>query len=269
MAYPELAALFRHPDFDAWLSRQVDAGDHPSDWIAELDEEIEHIERDRSDIDQAIGGEIEWRRAQKGGDEAADAAERTQSLLAEIRSRVEDYAALRLAAEFLQRGIEQFREENQGPILRRAGELFATLTSDSFQGLSLEEGDHGQPVLFGLRGGRPVRVEAMSDGSCDQLYLALRLASLESWLDRHEPIPLIADDILLNFDDERSASALRALADLSRRTQILFFTHHKHMLELARAHLPEDILFIHRLEHTRKAVSATNTGSAVFLRGPF
>lgn len=255
---------------DTFISeaREIDA-DMLAPRIAELDEEIEHIERDRSDIDQAIGGEIEWRRAQKGGDEAADAAERTQSLLAEIRSRVEDYAALRLAAEFLQRGIEQFREENQGPILRRAGELFATLTSDSFQGLSLEEGDHGQPVLFGLRGGRPVRVEAMSDGSCDQLYLALRLASLESWLDRHEPIPLIADDILLNFDDERSASALRALADLSRRTQILFFTHHKHMLELARAHLPEDILFIHRLEHTRKAVSATNTGSAVFLRGPF
>ncbi|QDV37352.1 YhaN family protein [Tautonia plasticadhaerens] len=223
--------------------------------IDELDEEIELIERDRSALDQSIGGEREWLRAQRGGDEAADAAERTQSLLAEVRSRVEDYAALRLALELLQCGIEEFREENQGPILRRAGELFTTLTAGSFQGLGLGEDDHGQPVLLGLRDGRPVGVESMSDGSCDQLYLALRLASLEGWFARHEPIPLVADDILLNFDDERSAAALVALAELSRRTQVLFFTHHEHLVELAQAHLPNDVRTIHRLESRGVAAS--------------
>ena len=130
---------------------------------------------------------------------------------------------LRIAGELLDRGIEQFREENQGPILKRASELFATLTAGSFQGLRLDENDRGEPVLFGMRGEKIVGVEGMSDGSCDQLYLALRLASLESWLVRHEPIPLIADDILLNFDDERSAAALIALDELSQHTQILFF----------------------------------------------
>ena len=225
--------------------------------INELDEAIAAIERERSELDQAIGGEREWLRSQKGGDEAADAAERGRSLLAELRGKVEDYAALRVAGELLQRGIEQFREQNQGPVVRRAGELFAALTAGSFQGLQLDEDDRGQPVLFGLRDDRTVGVEGMSDGSCDQLYLALRLASLEGWLARHEPIPLIADDILLNFDDERAAAALRALAELSRRTQVLFFTHHEHLVELARDALPVDVLFVHRLERAARTTPVT------------
>ncbi len=89
----------------------------------------------------------------------------------------------------------------------------------------------------------------MSEGTADQLYLALRLASLSVHLDDpdHEPAPLVADDILINFDDGRALAALAALADLSRRTQVLFFTHHDHLAEIARAHLPADLVFVHRL----------------------
>ena len=72
----------------------------------------------------------------------------------------------------------------------------------------------------------------MSDGTRDQLYLALRLAGLESWLKSHESIPFVVDDILLNFDDARATAALKALAELSRSTQVLFFTHHRHVVDL-------------------------------------
>jgi uncharacterized protein YhaN len=87
----------------------------------------------------------------------------------------------------------------------------------------------------------------MSNGSHDQLYLALRLASLESWLHAHEPIPFVVDDVLLNFDDRRALAALRAIADLSQQTQVLFFTHHRHLVDLAGANLPPDVLFVHEL----------------------
>jgi uncharacterized protein YhaN len=102
--------------------------------------------------------------------------------------------------------------------------------------------------LKGVRpDGRLVAVGGMSNGSHDQLYLALRLASLESWLRAHEPIPFVVDDILLNFDDVRALAALQALAELSRQTQVLFFTHHHHLVELATANLPEEVLFVHEL----------------------
>jgi uncharacterized protein YhaN len=74
----------------------------------------------------------------------------------------------------------------------------------------------------------------MSDGTCDQLYLALRVASLEHYFVSHEPMPFIVDDVLLSFDDERAASALSVLKEMSAKTQIVFFTHHRHLVELAK-----------------------------------
>ena len=79
----------------------------------------------------------------------------------------------------------------------------------------------------------------MSDGTADQLFLALRLASLEQYLEHNEPLPFIVDDILLRFDDERSMATLKVLGELSQLTQVIFFTHHRHLVELVEKHLPE------------------------------
>ncbi len=92
-----------------------------------------------------------------------------------------------------------------------------------------------------------VRVAKMSDGTADQLYLALRLANLEHWLSNHEPIPFVVDDILLNFDDERTAAALRCLAELAHKMQVVLFTHHRHVVALAQRHLTQSEFFVHEL----------------------
>jgi uncharacterized protein YhaN len=65
-------------------------------------------------------------------------------------------------------------------------------------------------VLIGRRGRDEVPVEGMSDGTRDQLYLALRIAALEQHFRANGPMPVVADDLLINFDDRRAAAALRA-----------------------------------------------------------
>jgi uncharacterized protein YhaN len=157
---------------------------------------------------------------------------------------------LRLASVVLRAAIERYREKNQGPVLERASRLFAELTVGSFAGLRADYNERGEAVLVGIRGrdGRTVTVEGMSEGAADQLYLALRLASLENYLDEHEPAPLVVDDILVNFDNHRSLATLRVLAELSNRTQVIFFTHHEHLVEMAREHIHSETLFVHRLE---------------------
>ena len=133
-------------------------------------------------------------------------------------------------------------------MLERASELFRRLTLDSFAGLRADYNDKGEAVLVGVRpSGAAVAVEGMSNGTCDQLYLALRLASLETELSNEEPLPLIVDDILIMFDDDRAVAALQALVELSRRTQVIFFTHHHHLLELATRSLSGGTLMAHRL----------------------
>ncbi|MBW1834557.1 MAG: hypothetical protein JRI62_07240, partial [Deltaproteobacteria bacterium] len=184
-----------------------------------------------------------------GSAQAADIAEQTQMLLGRLENDVEQYARLRIASAVLSQAIEMYREKNQGPILKRANTFFAQLTQGSFEGIRADYDNQGLPVLVGVRpGGKEVvGVEGMSEGTADQLYLVLRLAGLEEYLEQNEPIPFIVDDILIKFDDDRSVAALKALAQLSTRTQVIFFTHHRHLMELAEVNIDPSVLIKHTL----------------------
>ncbi len=240
-------------DFAAQVER-ADPGALESS-IKELEDKIASHEEELRRLDQTIGTKRAELARMDGSDRAAECAEKIQTLVVRLQGDAARYAALKLAATVLHKGIERYREKNQGPILARASTLFAALTGGSFIRLQIDD-DDGRSVLKGVRpDGRLVATDGMSDGSHDQLYLALRLASLESWLDTHESVPFVVDDILLNFDDQRAAAALRELAGLSRRTQVLFFTHHRHIIDLARAELPDDLVFVHELPEPRNRES--------------
>lgn len=170
-----------------------------------------------------------------GGDDRAarDAADR-QAAFAEMTEIAEQYVRLRSAITLLQWSIDRYRREKQAPMLKRAGELFAILTCGSFQTLQLEFDEHDNMHLAGLRhDDRRVPVGGMSTGTADQLYLALRIAAVEDYLDHAEPMPFIADDLFINFDDKRAAAGFQVLGELAKKTQVLFFTHHEHLLDIA------------------------------------
>jgi uncharacterized protein YhaN len=229
------------------------------DQIAQAQAQINELDSQKSELDQAIGSERAILKTMDGGEKAAAAAEQMQFLLAKIGADAEQYVRLRLAAAVLREAIERYREKNQEPVLKRASDLFADLTVGSFEGLRVDVNEQAKPVLVGVRPGKKECVsvqDGMSDGTRDQLYLALRLASLETYLDKHEPVPFIVDDVLINFDDDRAAAALKALAQLSERTQVLFFTHHQHLVDLATNTLDDDVLFKHQLRGKSSLPSA-------------
>ena len=87
----------------------------------------------------------------------------------------------------------------------------------------------------------------MSEGTRDQLFLALRLALVERYVSDAEPLPFIADDLLVNFDDERAGEALRVLSALSENTQVMLYTHHPHLLDVAEGVLGKDGFVRHEL----------------------
>lgn len=169
----------------------------------------------------------------QGGDLAASAMQRISGIAGRLAGEVEQYIRLRTASFVLRKAVERYRSRNQGPVLEAARCLFAEFTLGSFSALRVESGV-GANTLVGVRANRKaVPLAGMSDGTLDQLYLALRVASLVHYFTAHEPAPFIVDDVLLNFDDERSAAALSALDTLSEKTQIIFFTHHRRLAELA------------------------------------
>ncbi|MDM8537183.1 AAA family ATPase [Desulfobacterales bacterium HSG17] len=217
--------------------------------ITGLSEEIERLNIQKSQLDQTIGTETNELSKMDGSAKAAELEEQAQSILARLETDAEQYVRLRLASSVLSQAIERYREKNQGPILKRSNELFAHMTLGAFQGLRLEFNEKNEAVIAGVRPGTNeiVYVDGMSDGTADQLYLAVRLATLESWLDKNESMPFILDDILIKFDDKRSAATLDVLAELSKKTQVIFFTHHQHLMELAEKHIDADVLFTRNL----------------------
>ncbi|MBX9723536.1 MAG: hypothetical protein K2X81_19175, partial [Candidatus Obscuribacterales bacterium] len=129
-----------------------------------------------------------------------------------------------------------------------ASEIFSELTLGSLSGLKEDYNDKGEQILVASRpDGTLLNAAALSEGTRDQLYLSLRLASLENYLIHHEAIPFIADDLLVNFDNERAVATIKILQSLSNRTQVIFFTHHAHILELIKTRLDESGIYIHRL----------------------
>jgi uncharacterized protein YhaN len=169
-----------------------------------------------------------------GGDAAATAAERREEAAAEIESAVEDYLRLKISERLLGQGIEAFRQAHQGPMLETSSTLFAKLTRGSFTGLAVDVAAT-PPILIGKRPSLPpTAVDGMSAGTRDQLYLALRLAAVQLHVKNATALPFIADDLFMTFDDERAIAGFQALAELSLSTQVLYFTHHVHLVDVAR-----------------------------------
>lgn len=174
--------------------------------------------------------------ALNGSDAAARAAARQQEAAAGMAEAAERYLRLKTAARLLQWSMERFRQTRQGPMLARASEIFQALTLGSFSRLLVNADSHDSPRLVSIRtdGNKPVEVPGLSEGTRDQLYLALRLAALDQQASQGSRMPLIADDLFINFDDRRTEAGLQVLGDVSRRMQVILLTHHDHLVPLAR-----------------------------------
>ena len=205
-----------------------------------------HAERDHlRDQRQTLQNEIQ---SKDGNARAAEASEEMEEQRAQILAGTEQYLRFRIAALILDQQIEKYRRQNQAPVLARAAHFFSKLTLGSYSNLRDELDDSGRPVLLGVRpDAAEVTIAGMSDGTRDQLYLSLRLATLEMHLKKGEPLPFIVDDILVAFDDSRTRACLDVLAELSATTQVLLFTHHRRVAELADSLPTRENIFLHEL----------------------
>jgi len=170
----------------------------------------------------------------EAGRDAASFAQDARQALAEAQAAAERYARLHAARTLLRAGIETLRQSRQGPMLQAATRHFALLTAGRYVRLVTEEEEDGTPLLRAIRAdGASCPMGQLSEGARDQLYLALRVAALEIQAEAAEPLPFVADDLLASFDEARAEAALRLLAELGRRVQVILFTHHAHVAALA------------------------------------
>lgn len=191
---------------------------------------------------------VAWTEARKdfeaigGDDAAARAAADGEEALAAMQDAAERYVRIRASGMLLRWAVDRYRKEKQGPLLKRAGELFRVLTRRSFERLEVGFDERDTMHLAGVRpDGEVVGVPGLSTGTEDQLFLALRIAAVEDYLSRALALPFVADDLFINFDAERSTAGFEVLGQLAERTQVLFYTHHPHLVDVARETLGDDV----------------------------
>lgn len=207
--------------------------------LATLDVAIDELEREaRRELEAAFASEQGLAQYHTQDMGAARAAEEAAFYAARVQEVVESWLAERAARRLVERRIERYREESQGPVLARASAHFQALTGGVYSGVTAELGRDDKVTLHARRpNAASLDLAELSDGTRDQLFLALRVASLERLAELGTRAPVVIDDALVHFDDARSRAALSVLASLAATHTVVYLTHHAHVVELARAEL--------------------------------
>ena len=191
-------------------------------------EELAHRAREISVAQGEIQSQL---RIWENDDELRVSRGRVAELSAQALRLARQFAVERLAFGLLTHARRRHEKERQPAVIRRTSGLFSELTGGRYRHVVTELTSPGEVFAENDEG---TRAEAgkLSRGTREQLYLAFRLALVEELADRRGPLPLLVDDILVNFDQERTELAVRVFQRFAQKHQVLAFTCHPHVVAL-------------------------------------
>jgi uncharacterized protein YhaN len=164
-------------------------------------------------------------------DEKESSALRVQRavLMEKLREHAQRWAKLTLAGELLTQARDRFQTERQPAVIQRAQKFFANVTDGRYENVFAPPGE--QTVTVVERSGGHKQPDQLSRGTREQLYLALRFGLIREFGEHTESLPVIVDEVLVNFDPDRAQRAAEAFAELSQTNQVLVFTCHPSTIE--------------------------------------
>jgi uncharacterized protein YhaN len=178
-----------------------------------------------------------------GGDAAVAILEaKRRTVLLTIEDRALAYLRLKLGTAAADRALRAYRDRHRSSMMTRASEAFALISRGAYAEL-VTQPSNGSELLIakGSDSGSKIASE-LSKGTRFQLYLALRVAGYHEFARAQAPPPFLADDIMETFDDFRAEEAFRLLAGMAATGQVVYFTHHRHLCEIAKAVEPTAIV---------------------------
>ena len=202
------------------------------DEISRLEEELELTQGRRDDLSNERGS-IENELAGLVSEEESSRLrmERT-TLVEQISVHARDWARLTLARELLEEARRKFERERQPGVVRHAQEFFADITEGRYKQVYAPLGE--QTITVTDADGGTKQPSELSRGTREQLFLSLRFGLIRELGQRTEPLPVIVDEVLVNFDPERALRAAVSFARLSETNQVLVFTCHPSVVDLFR-----------------------------------
>ncbi|MFW6056031.1 MAG: ATP-binding protein, partial [Chloroflexota bacterium] len=148
-----------------------------------------------------------------------------ETLKQQLQDAFREWLIARIALWGINSAVSRYEEERQPEVIRAAQDAFSAMTGGRYVKLIKSIDDDELHVRD--RDGNDRTVEQLSRGTREQLYLAMRLGLIEQYEQNTEPLPVIMDDILVNFDDERGPLAVQALAEFAKDRQVIVMTCHE------------------------------------------
>ncbi|PEN13538.1 hypothetical protein CRI94_09505 [Longibacter salinarum] len=241
----EMARDTLHSEYPDWEDRrdEIEALDDAEGWTF-TDEERARMSQRLEEISAGLQEKtVEREGARKDLEhllEKPTVAE-IESELASVEQQLDEAKRerdrLMLLANIVRRADADFRRKHQPDVIRRASSIVSTVTRGRYERLELQD-DGQRLVTFAENGTHPVTVAPpLSQGTLDQIYLAIRLAIVDHLDDGRDTLPLFLDEVFVNWDQERRRGAFDVLAEMAERRQLFFFTCHPYFAREVATHL--------------------------------
>jgi uncharacterized protein YhaN len=214
--------------------RELVSGD-PRVWqtrVALLEDEVAQAGDTKT---QAIEMRRDAQRAREALETSADLSAlqgELESLRARLTRAVHEYQVNVVASGLVRTTLQTYVRERQPAVLERASAAFAQVTDGRYRAVVQVAAAEDDTLMAERWDGERLAPEALSRGTCEQLYLAIRLALAGEFAAQGRDLPLIMDDCLVNFDPGRAAAMANAIATSAITGQCLFFTCHPAVAEL-------------------------------------
>ena len=190
----------------------------------QLSERAEEVDTQSNELRKEWGGIGTELRQLIGEEESSALRIRRNTLLEQLREHAHEWSRLTIAELLLEKTRQKFEHERQPSVIRHAQGFFSNVTGQRYQRLYAPIGEQTITVMDST--GASKQPDALSRGTREQLYLALRFGLIREFGEHAERLPVVVDEALVNFDPERARLAAESFAVLSQTNQVLVFTCH-------------------------------------------
>jgi uncharacterized protein YhaN len=202
--------------------------------LADLEQRLVQARQDTGRVEERIT-------MMEKSEDRSRALSRQETILARIDEAAEQWAVITLCRAMLDETRKIYETERQPEVLRQASSFFSVMTEGRY--IRVIAPMDGGEIQVERRDSVRLSPQVLSRGTAEQLYLSMRLALVREYANHVDPLPVVFDDIFVNFDPTRSRTTFEAIRQLASGHQVLLFTCHPHLVKQVEEIVPAAKLF--------------------------
>jgi uncharacterized protein YhaN len=203
--------------------------------------ELADMEQRLVDVRHEAGRVAERIAIMERSEERSRLLTRQELILAKLDANAETWAVLTLCKTLLDETRKIYETERQPGVLRQASLFFKVMTEGHY--IRVIAPLDGAEIQVERADGVRLPPQLLSRGTAEQLYLAMRLALVREYASTNDALPVVFDDVFVNFDPARTRNTLQAVRELAETHQVLLFTCHPHLVNIVEEIVPSARIF--------------------------